>query len=268
MEFERAYVAFFVFFRFVKTFFELPVFLKPVFLSHCLFFVVGFHNTAFLSEFPEFSVKNLVFSEFALERSVVERNLYRRLQSYLVEAFRAVAEHPSVVVEELVFQSFSYHSVCSEQVGRGDAFPVWRVGHHDALLLRLLEVLEVGTFYGDAVGESCSFDVKPCGVYSFHVYVVSIDMEFVIPFLRVVVVDGVEEVAVEVRPFFECELFSEQSWSHVFCYQCSLYGYCARTAHGVDEVGVAFPSCQEYDSCSEHFVEWSLHAFLSVSASV
>ena len=93
-------------------------------------------------------------------------------------------------------------------------------------------------------------------------------MVIILSFFGVVVVDGVEEVGVEVCPFLEGEFFSEDAWCHVFGYECGLDGYCSRAAHGVDEVGVGVPSCHEYDAGSEHFVEWSLDALLSVAASV
>ena len=87
-------------------------------------------------------------------------------------------------------------------------------------------------------------------------------------FLRVVVVYLVEEVLVEVGPFFKCKFLAEQSWSHVACYECRLDEQSARTAHWVDEVGFALPSGHEYHSGCKNLVEWCLHAFLSIATAM
>ena len=167
-----------------------------------------------------------------------------------------------------MFESLSNHAVGTEQVGCGDALSVGWVHDDDALVGRLYEVLEVSLVDGDVGRESCRLDVESGGVHGLHVYVISIDMVLELPFLRVVVVDLVKEIAVEVGPFLKGELLSEDARCDVPGDECGFDDDGTAATHGVDEVGVALPSRQEYHASCQYLVEGCLHALLPVSSSV
>jgi hypothetical protein len=55
----------------------------------------------------------LVFTELALQRTIIYGNLDARLQTNLLETLLAVLQNPCIIVEELMFQSFANHTVCA-----------------------------------------------------------------------------------------------------------------------------------------------------------
>ena len=87
-------------------------------------------------------------------------------------------------------------------------------------------------------------------------------------FGRVVVVDGIKQVAVEVGPFLEGILLAEHARGNVSRYERRLDGQRAASAHRVDEVALAPPSRHQHYRRCQHLVQRSLHALLTVSASV
>ena len=186
----------------------------------------------------------------------------------MVEAFLAVAQHPCVVVLELMLKRFANHAVCAEQVGSGYAFAVGRIGNHYRLVLRLLEVFEVGHFHADVLSQSGCAHVEAGRLYGLGVYVIAVYVVRELAFLRVVVVYAVEEVGVEVGPLLERIALAEHARSHVAGDERGLDKQRARAAHGVDEVRIALPSRHEYHARGEHLVERSLDRLLPVAAAV
>ena len=209
MELEVSDVCPFVFFLLVQPFLEFALFLEAVLLSHLALLFLRFDDAALFSIDLHLAVEHLVFAELAFQRAVKQRYLDGRLQANLVEALFPVAEHPGIVARKLVFQSLPNHLIGSQQVGCRDALSVRRIGHHDAGLLRLLEVLEVLLTDGDVAGETSRFDVHAGGVDRFDVHIVTIDVVLELTLLRVIVVDFVKEFRVEVGPLFECKLLTE-----------------------------------------------------------
>ena len=203
MECERPDVAFLILFCLFQALFELTVLLETVFLGHLALLLFALHDATVLTEILQFSVEHLVFTELTLQRSVIERNLDTWLQTDLVEAFFTVTEHPGIVAFELVLQSFTYHFIGTQEVGRGDAFAIGRIGDHDTLVGRLREILEVLLLNGNDVTQSGGLHILQCRIHGFDVNVVAIDMVFELAFLALVVIDIVEEVGIEVRPFLK-----------------------------------------------------------------
>ena len=76
VEFERADVAFLVVILLFNTLLELAVFLEAVLVGHGAFLFFGLQDVSFASEVFQLAVKYLIFTEFALKRTVVERYLY------------------------------------------------------------------------------------------------------------------------------------------------------------------------------------------------
>ena len=87
-------------------------------------------------------------------------------------------------------------------------------------------------------------------------------------FARLVVVDGVEELLVEVVPLFESVLLAKHARAHVHGDEGGLDEQGAATAHGVDEVGVGLPSRELNHAGGEHLVERRLEALLAVASAV
>ena len=237
-------------------------------LGHLALLVFRLHDATFRTEVLQFAVEHLVLAELAFQTAVVEGNLDAGLQSDLVEALLAVGEHPGVVALELVLQALADHLIGAQQVGRGDTLAVGRIGDHDALLLRLGEVLEVLLTHGDVARQSCGLHVHQCRVHGLDIHVVAVDMVVELALHAVVVVDRVEEVGIEVGPFLEGILLSEESWCHVPGDQRCLDEQGATAAHGVDEVGVALPARHQDHTCCQHLVQRCLYALLAVAAAV
>ena len=151
MEGECTDVGFLVLFLLFQALLELTVFLETVLLGHLTLLILCLHDTTLMTEILQLTVEDLVFAEFTLQRTIVERNLDAWLQTDLFEALLTVGEYPGIIVEELVFQTFPNHLIGTQQVGRGDTFAVGWVGDDDALVLRLYEILEVLLLNGDGI---------------------------------------------------------------------------------------------------------------------
>ena len=125
-----------------------------------------------------------------------------------------------------MFQPFTYHPICSQQVRRGYSLAIRRVGHDDALFFRTFEVGKVGLTHSYVVSKSRSSHIKTRGVHGLNVDVVSVNMVCELTFLRVVVVDGVEKFSIIIGPLLECKFLAEHARTHVVGNKGSLYGKC------------------------------------------
>ena len=268
MELKRADVCLLVLLLLGETLLELTVLLEPVLLGHLALLVIGLHHSALRAEVLHLAIEYGILAELTLQRTVVDRYLYRRLQTYLLETLLAVAENPRLVAHELMLEPLTYHLVRAKEVGSGYTLAIRRVAHDDALLRRTLEVLEVGLLHGDVAGETCGPHVHACRVHGLDVYVVAVYVVLELTLLRVVIVYAVEEFLIEVGPTLESELLAEYARAHVVGYEGGLYEQRARAAHRVYEVGVALPSRHEYHAGGQHLVERSLHGLLPIAAAV
>ena len=183
MEGERANVAALVFLLLVEALLKFAVLLETVFLGHLALLLIRLHDASFAAERLHLAVKHLIFTELAFQRTVVHWNLDARLQSYLFETFFTVRQNPSLATHKLMLQSFANHAIGSQQVRRRDAFAIRRIGHQDALLLGLFEVLEVLLFHGDVSRQSGSARIQSSGVHRLHVDIIAINMVFELAFL-------------------------------------------------------------------------------------
>ena len=167
-----------------------------------------------------------------------------------------------------MLQAFANHLIGVEQIGRGDALAIGRIGHHQGRLGRLLEVLEVLQLNGDGLRQSCCTYVQTGLGHSLRVDVVAIDVVVAIAFLRVVVVYLVEELLVEVGPFLEGKLLAEQAGTHVAGDEGCLDEQRTASTHGVDEVGLAAPARHQDHACCQHLVERGLGRLLTIAATM
>ena len=78
-----------------------------------------------------------------------------------------------------------------------------------------MEVLEVGFLHGDVVGQSSGTHIQTCCIDCLDIHIVTIDMVVELPFLGFVIINGIEEVGIEVGPLLEGKLLPEESRCHV-----------------------------------------------------
>lgn len=88
----------------VQAFLEVAVLLEALVVSRHTTFHSRSDVFAFGAQVIELAAEYLVLSQFALQRSVVERRAHRGLQADLVKALLAIGENPCVAVNELVLQ--------------------------------------------------------------------------------------------------------------------------------------------------------------------
>ena len=231
------------------------VLLEAFFFAHASALLVGLHFAAAGAEVIQFAAEKLVFAQFAVERTIVERNFDARLQSDFVETFLLVADHPCLSALEFVFQAFSERVIDVQDVGRRQAFAIRRVGDDDGRVFWFDELADVALLNADDVGHAGAFRVVACRFNGVHVQVVAQDAVCKLPFCRVIVVDGVEKVAVEVFPFLETETLAEYAWIDVTCHECRLDQNRSRTAEGVNEIAVGLPSRELDEASRQHLVD-------------
>ena len=215
MELEAADVCILVFCLLAYAFLKLALFLETMLLSHFALLGFGLDNTAFRAEFLHLTVEHHVLAEFAFQTSVVYRNLDRWLQTNLLKAFLAVTQYPSLVACESLLEALANHLVSIQEVRGRDTLTVWRVHHDDALLCWLSEVLEVLLCDGDILAQSGCTHVEVGSVHSLHIYIITVDMVLELAFLRVIVVNHVEEILIEIVPLLEGKLLAEYTWRDV-----------------------------------------------------
>ena len=268
VELEAADISILVLSLLAYTLLELALLLETVLLRHLALLALSLHDTALRAELLHLAVEHHVLAELALQTSVIYRNLDRWLQANLLEALLAVAQYPSLVAGEGTLEALANHLVGIQQVRRRDTLAVRRVHHDDALLGRLGEVLEVLLGDGDILAQSGSTHVEVGCVHRLHIYIISVDVVLELALLRVVVIDHIEEILVEIVPFLEGKLLAEYTWRDVAGDEGSLDGDGSRTAHWVDEVAFALPAGHQNHTGSQHFVQWCLHLLLTVAAAV
>ncbi len=215
MELERTDIVLLVFSLLANTLLEFTLLLETVLLSHLALLALSLHNTAFRTEVLHLAVEHHILAEFALQASVEYRNLDRWFQTNLLEALLAVAQYPSLVAGKSLLEALTNHLVGVQEVRGRDALAVWRVHHDDALLCWLGEVLEVLLGDGDILAQTGSTYVEISCVYSLHINIVTIDMVLELTLLRVVVINHIEEILVEIVPLLEGKLLAEYTWRDV-----------------------------------------------------
>ena len=152
-------------------------------LCHLSLLAVGLHDAAFGAEVLHLAVKHDIFTELALQASIEYRNLDTWLQADLLKAFLAIAQYPGLVAGKGLLEAFANHLVCAQEVRGRDALAVRRIHHDDALLGRLLEILEVFLCDGDVFGHTSCTHIESRCVDSLHVYIIAIDVVLELTFL-------------------------------------------------------------------------------------
>ena len=86
--------------------------------------------------------------------------------------------------------------------------------------------------------------------------------------LRIVVVDCIEQLSIEVRPLLESELLAEDTRAHIVSNKRGLYEQSTRTTHRINKVGLTTPTCHKNHTCSKHFVKRSFNRLLTIATTM
>ena len=101
----------------VQSLLEVTVLLETTLLGHLTLVFLALHLNTLGTRLIVFSTEELVLAQLALQGTVIKRSLERRLQTNLGKALLTVAEQPSLVALEGMFQAFANHLVESQEVG-------------------------------------------------------------------------------------------------------------------------------------------------------
>ena len=167
-----------------------------------------------------------------------------------------------------MLQAFTNHLIQSQEVVCRDTFSIRRIGNDDTLFLRLFKLLESLDLQFNILAQSGCLHVTYRYFIGLRVIVITINLMRKFTFVGVIVIDGIEQVLIEVIPFFKSKLLAEHTGSDVACYQCRFDGYGARTAHRVNQVALTLPSChQDHPGC-QHFIQRSFYRFLAIATTM
>ena len=85
---------------------------------------------------------------------------------------------------------------------------------------------------------------------------------------RVIVINRTEQFLIKIFPFLKSKALTEDTGSNVTCNKRSLDGQCTRTAHRIDKVALAPPSCEQNHTCCKHLVDGSSTCLDAVTATM
>ena len=154
-----------------------------------------------------------------------------------------------------MFEHAAEGAVQAEQVGRRDALAVGRVRHHERFLGGLDEISNVALLHANDIAHASTLGIVAGYLNGAQVKVVAINMVGKFALLAVIVVNAFEEFGIKVFPFFKTEVLAEHARIDIARYECGLDEDSARTAEGVNEIGVALPT-REFDKArSQHLVD-------------
>ena len=167
-----------------------------------------------------------------------------------------------------MFEGSADLAVEVEEVVGQDTFAIRRVGDHKSLLWHRFELGDRALFDFDVFRETGRLNVLISNLYSAFVDVVAIDFVSEFALATIVVVDIVEEVGIEVAPFFESERLAIYTRWNVEGDEGSLDEECARTTHRVDEISFAIPTSHEEHTSSKSLRDRGLVLRIAVTTFV
>ena len=167
-----------------------------------------------------------------------------------------------------MLQALAQGPVDAEQVGRDEALAVRRVGYHQRLLGWILEILDVAAFHGDAVGYAGALGVGQRRLDGALVQVVAVNLVRKLALCRIVIVNTVQELAVEVFPFLETVSLAEHAGINVARHECRLDQQGPGAAERVHEVGLPVPARQFQQTGRQHLVNRRLDRRRTIAAQV
>ena len=84
----------------------------------------------------------------------------------------------------------------------------------------------------------------------------------------IILVNALKEVGIKVGPLLKGIFLSEHTGCYALGNQGCFDGKGTTTAHGVDKVALASPSCLKNDSGRQYLIQGSFHCFLTVATTV
>ena len=212
------------------------------------------------------AVEQHILAQRALQRTVQHRYLQRRLQADIVEVLGVRPDDPGVPAREVAFQVVADATEHLGHVLLLQTVVVRRI-HHQTSLLGIVGPVGHGLhFHRHHVVHLRVLDVLAGYGHGLGVDVAAHDLEIEGAFSRVVVIESLEQLGVEVRPLLESESLAVDAGIDVGGYQCGFNQERARAAHGVGEIGLAAPAGGHDDAGGQHLVDGSLGLFLAVTA--
>ena len=247
---------------------EVAVLLKALFLRHAAALLGRLDVAATGPEAVHGAVEELVFSKLAVDRAVHQRHLETGAQAHLVEELFLARDHPGIVSREGMLQALAQGAIHGVEVGRRQALAIGRVGNHDGRRGGLGELAYVLLLQNDTIGHAGAFGVSRGSLDGRQVQVVAIYLVVEGALLRVVVVDAVEQIAVEVLPPLKAEALAKHARIDVSGHESGLDEDGARAAEGVDEVFLEVPPRELHESGRQHLVDGRLDGGHAVAAQV
>ena len=189
-------------------------------------------------------------------------------QSDTIETLVFVAEYPCAVSGEYVLQPFADHTVQFADIIGRDTFAIRRIRDEDARLRRFGELLKRQRLQFDVFRQARAPDIFFGFLDGYRRDIRPVAFERKFAFGGVVVVNLVEQVAVEIRPSLKGKALSVDTRGDVQGDHGRFDQQGARSAHGIDEMRLATPSCFQDHTGGKHFVEGRFALCRSITALV
>ena len=213
---------------------------------------------AALAHLVIFAVKDDVLQQFAIQATVVQSILYRRLQADFEVLFLVVADEPGVVAPEGVLEFETQVTVELVDVLHVQALAIGRVGDERAAFGHEFYLVDVAALQFDVFVQACVFDVGAGDGNGLALDVAAVNLVGEFPFGTVVVIDFIEQFLVIVGPLLEGVVVAIYAGGDVGADEGCLDQERARAAHGVNQVGLAVPTAQQDDAGRQHLVDRGL----------
>ena len=217
--------------------------------------VVVVNAAAALPHLIILAVKDDKLQQLAIQAAIVERIAHRRLQANLERLFLVAAHEPHVIAHEGVLELGAQVTVELVDVLHLEALTVGRIADDGTLLGDDGDIPEVAALQLDILVQSSALDVGARYGNGLALDVAAVDLVGELPLLAVVVIDFVKQLLVIVGPLLEGIMVTIDARSDIGGDERCLDQECARTAHGVNQVGLAIPAAQQDDTGRQHLVD-------------
>ena len=212
------------------------------------------------------AIEKHILPQRALDASVENRKLHRRLQSDAGDIVVIRPDYPHVPAGEILFQAVADAPVELVDIVRFQTVSVGWICHHHARL-GVFRPFRQGTARDlHHLLHLCRPHVPACYGHGLRVDVAAVYLEGELTLVAVVIVEPLEEVGVEIGPFLEGEMRAVDARVDVGGDEGGLDQECSGAAHRVHEIAVAPPSGLHDDAGGERLVDRGLGLFRAVTA--
>ncbi len=174
----------------------------------------------------------------------------------MMEIHILIADNPRVISGEDMLEHLAYSIVEAIHIVGAYTTPVRRICHKHTTGLRCFApVLNRFYFKGDIFVESRTACVGTRYVDGLAIDVTGNNGHVHLSLIAVVVVNAFKQFAVEIGPVLKGEMLAVNARVNAGGNHGSLYGKCARAAHGVDKWSVALPAAEHDDAGGKHLAD-------------